>query len=263
MAMKTAIATLLALAIIIASFFYMRGKPANCIEVNPEKQLGEGGELVRSVFHAWSFGNFDEVFSKITNGDPAEKTAFIRAMKHTAIHWQNLEIVSEERTETGWKVALKLDITTPTSAFATFVMNAKFPGNPMGSETGKRMKAHEMGIEKLASIKQTWTVIQKDGKLLVDMRAKKIPGDTYPLNVLNYAADASLIDNLPSTDGPALSMEQQGEIAAPWLAKVSVDVGLTLEDTMLTMVNASKLVRQAAAEYNQIARELREQKNAP
>ena len=255
--MKKIIALLSVAALVVAGYFFYKHSTAKRLEVNPKLALNAGGNLVRAMFHAWSLGEREKMFEMYRNPSPEAKDKFVRALKHTPIHWQMLEFVSEEKTANGWKVVTKLEITDPSSAFAAYAFHMKLPGNPMGSDTETRLSPDVMGIEELISIRQTWVVEEKDGKLLIDLGAKKTSGDTYEKNIMNFVVHSSLVNDLPQKANAPLSIEDQKNMAAVWMSDASKDLGLSLDEMANLMIKSAPMVHKAAATYNAIAKELR------
>jgi hypothetical protein len=204
---KGLVVLILALSMLSVIFFLTTG----C----EQKKLSPGGLLVNSFFKNWEFKRYAQMHSQTVNS--REEDIFVNALAKTPIEWKKFSIIDEKQVGEDWEVTVSMEVTDVKSSFAACMVNLKY--DPRTGPGPRKFLASPalLGIQQYMPIKQTWRVVNLDGKYFIDVCAAGSKKQRHE-NVMNYFLDTSDIIVFPSKD-KFLS-------ASFWLAEVMMDLNI-------------------------------------
>jgi len=144
-------------------------------EVKAEKPLGNAGKEVRTFFKNWEYKQFLKMHGQTVHS--RNEDVFVTEMAQTPIRWRNLVILSEKQSGDDWEVNLSMEVTDITSAFAACMLNLKYPPDLNSDHPAFRFSPAALKIEQWMPVKQSWRVVNLDGKNYIDLCAGDSKGD--------------------------------------------------------------------------------------
>jgi hypothetical protein len=220
-------------------------------EINPDKKLGEAGNLVRAFFKNWEYERYAEMYEQTVHS--GDKSSFIFGVSESPIRWQNLEILSEDRTGNDWSVGLKVDVTDLPSAIAGCAVNVMTSPDPIPDKSAYKFSPKWFGIEQFMTMKQTWKVVNLNGRLFIDTG---VNGSTvkWHENIMSYVIDSANLKVPPS--GPeGLTDNEQAIVFSRWLAPIAVDMNILTKQQIEAVVSKARpLMKPAQDELLRVVR---------
>lgn len=225
-----------------------QAKPVETYESNNNTKLGVAGKFLVAFFDDWEKERFNELTSKVL--DASENSHLAISLKVSPINVRNLKIISETPVSGGYDVALEIDVTDLESAYAACRINIVDAAKNGRSAPQFLFSPKMLGIERFKTMKQTWRVVDSNGKLLVD---SKYQGDktSRAQNIINYAFHA--LDILPfSVVTKEIGMSAADFVAGKWLFDQ-----VKILDTNVATLELSKNISRLMIEKAFLVMELR------
>lgn len=201
-----------------------------------EKKLGPGGALVNSFMKNWEFKRFAQMHEQTVHS--RERRIFIDQMEKTPINWRNFAILSEKQVGEDWEVGVSLEVTDVQSAFAACVLNLQYAPEEVFRKRNFTATPALLGIERFTPIKQTWRVVNLDGKYFIDVCAAGSKRQRYE-NIMNYILGAGSIGFFGS------NRENKFLSAAAWLSLAMIDLNLPADQAKEIMEESRRLNKKA------------------
>jgi len=224
-----------------------RQRDANKVkELNENKPLGEAGRAVRAFFQAWKAGQYETMRDMIVSPqDDANK--FAERLRKATLNWRHVEILSEKPDGDGWKVAFRLEVTSPESAVAAVAIDeAAAYKNLKGEFAAYSLQPLILGIERFASYDLEWRVTKADGKMLIGAYPDK---DSKNINLLSYIMNDEIATirhvGMFQGSGAMPNIQQQIQaIMAMWMMFAGPDLKLEKDRSDKIFQAAAPLIGQ-------------------
>lgn len=220
-------------------------RDANAVkEINEKMPLGEAGSAVRTFFRHWKDGRYNEMRDMLS-APPYDPDSFAIQLRRAPFNWRHLEIVNEKPDGDGWKVAFRLEITSPESALAAVAIDEDASYRDLkGAYAAYTIQPLILGIEKFTRFDFEWSVVKTDGKLWIgtfpDKKEKGIDLIGYITN--DSLATMRLIGMFQGPGAGQNIQEQVRTVMALWLTFADPELNLDEKRSAQVIKDAMALI---------------------